>query len=98
MSRVEIEHRSKVYIVKINRPEARNAVDAETADLLEQAVSVFKRDGGLRVMVLTGVGDVSFCAGADLKSAVALNDKPQELAAFGNRRTDHRIDKNTCIE
>jgi len=76
MARVETEHRSKVYIVKINRPEARNAVDAETADLLEQAVSVFKRDGGLRVMVLTGAGDVSFCAGADLKSALGLARRP----------------------
>ena len=72
MAKVETECRDRTYIVRINRPEARNAVDAETAGLLEEAVTLFKTDEGLRVMVLTGAGEVSFCAGADLKSAREL--------------------------
>jgi len=75
MAKVETERRLQVLIVKINRPEAHNAVDAGTAGLLEAAVSEFKRDKGLRVMVLTGAGDVSFCAGADLKSAKGLAER-----------------------
>jgi enoyl-CoA hydratase len=75
MAKVETERRQQVFIVKINRPEARNAVDSETAGLLEAAVNEFKRDQGLRVMVLTGSGDVSFCAGADLKSARGLIER-----------------------
>lgn len=67
MPKVETERRGRIFIVSINRPGARNAVDAETADLLEAAVTIFKKDNGLRVMVLTGSGDISFCAGADLK-------------------------------
>ena len=66
MAKVETERRERIYIVRINRPEERNAVDAETAGLLEDAVTVFNEDMGLRVMVLTGAGEVSFCAGADL--------------------------------
>jgi len=72
MAKVETERRGRTYIVRINRPEARNAVDAETAGLLDEAVTLFKKDKGLRVMVLTGAGDVAFCAGADLKSAGGL--------------------------
>jgi enoyl-CoA hydratase len=75
MAKVEIERRRQVFIVRINRPEARNAVDGETAGLLEEAVNEFKRDQGLRVMVLTGAGGLSFCAGADLKSARGLIER-----------------------
>jgi enoyl-CoA hydratase len=75
VAKVEMERRQQVFIVSINRPEARNAVDAETAGMLEEAVNEFKRDKGLRVLVLTGSGDVSFCAGADLKSARGLVER-----------------------
>jgi len=75
MAKVETERRQQIFIVRINRPEARNAVDAETAGLLEAAVNEFKYDKELRVMVLTGWGDVSFCAGADLKSARGLMER-----------------------
>lgn len=72
MAKVETESRERIYIVRINRPEVRNAVDAETAGLLNESAEIFKKDDSLRVMVLTGVGEVSFCAGADLKSAEEL--------------------------
>lgn len=72
MAKVETERRDRVFIVRINRPGARNAVDGETAGLLDSAVESFKKDDGLRVMVLTGAGDVSFCAGADLKVPASL--------------------------
>jgi len=67
VAKVETERRGGILIVRINRPESRNAVDAETADLLEESATVFKKDSRLRVMVLTGAGDIAFCAGADLK-------------------------------
>ncbi len=75
MAKVETERQQQILVVRINRPEVRNAVDGETAGLLEAAVNEFKRDKGLRVMVLTGSGDVSFCAGADLKSAKGLIER-----------------------
>ena len=91
MVKVETERRDRIYVVRINRPEARNAVDAETAGLLDEAVTVFKRDNGLRVMVLTGAGDIAFCAGADLKSArgLALRKGSDESGPMGfSRVTD----------
>ena len=54
-------------IVRIDRPEVRNAVDGPTAALLADAFRRFDGDPDLAVAVLTGVGGC-FCAGADLKA------------------------------
>lgn len=64
---VLIEDRGPVRIVTINRPEARNAVDRPTADLLLHAFEEFDADDALRVAILTG-SEGAFCAGADLKA------------------------------
>lgn len=57
-----------VVLITMNRPEARNAVNAEmcrtVGALLEQADA----DPDVRAVVLTGAGDKAFCAGADLKA------------------------------
>lgn len=67
MAKVSIEHRDRVAIVTIERPERRNAVDGETAAALYEAFKAFDRDDGLDVAILQGRGGV-FCAGADLKA------------------------------
>ena len=57
-----------IAIVTIDRPEARNAVDPETAEKLFRAFVEFDRDETAKVAVLTGAGG-AFCAGFDLKHA-----------------------------
>ena len=61
-----------VTTIRINRPERRNAVDRETADLLREAFRGYETDESASVAVLTGT-DGHFCAGYDLKS---LADEP----------------------
>lgn len=56
-----------VYVVTINRPERRNAVDRDCADALVKAFEAFDADKDLSVAILTGNGG-EFCAGADLKA------------------------------
>lgn len=56
-----------VFVVTINRPERRNAVDRECAAALAAAFRAFDADGDLSVAILTGAGG-TFCAGADLKA------------------------------
>lgn len=51
----------------INRPEARNALNASVREGLFAGFRRFNADDGARVLVLTGAGDRAFCAGADLK-------------------------------
>ena len=62
------ERRGNVALITINRPEARNAVNGAVStavgDLLEQA----QNDADVWAVVITGAGDKSFCAGADLKA------------------------------
>lgn len=76
MAKVTTERRDRTWVVSINRPEVRNCVDGETAAGLFEAVEAFKADDALDVMVLTGAGDVAFCAGADLKNIGSLNARP----------------------
>ncbi|MBA2918054.1 crotonase/enoyl-CoA hydratase family protein [Sphingomonas sp. MAH-20] len=70
MSKVLLERRGHATVVTINRPERRNAVDAETASLLRTAFDAFDSDPDARVAVLTGAGG-SFCAGYDLHSVAS---------------------------
>lgn len=63
----------RVAVIRMMRPERRNAVDAATAKALADAFRVFDADAGLDVAVFTGANDV-FCAGADLK-ALASGDR-----------------------
>src|SRR5947209_13965486 len=69
MSKVLYEARDRVARVTINRPEARNAIDRETHELLWQAWERFRDDETVDVAILTGAGD-AFCAGADLKTFI----------------------------
>jgi enoyl-CoA hydratase len=72
MPKIESERKNRSVIVTINRPEVHNAVDAETAALLFEAVEAFRQDESLDVLILTGAGEASFCAGADLKDIDGL--------------------------
>ena len=65
---VHYERRGAAALVTIDRQERRNAVDGPTAELLHDAYERFVADDEARVLVLTGAGGVSFCAGADLKA------------------------------
>ena len=64
-------------MLTIDRPERRNAVDAETADGLLDGFRRFEADDEARVLVLTGAGPEAFCAGADLKAIAEVG--PDEL-------------------
>ncbi|MDQ3758125.1 MAG: crotonase/enoyl-CoA hydratase family protein [Actinomycetota bacterium] len=59
-----------VFVVTIDRPEVRNAVDRPTADALVAAFRAFEADDDLLVAVLTGAGG-AFCSGADLKGVAS---------------------------
>ncbi len=59
-------------VLTIDRQHARNAVDGPTALALGEAYQRFEHDQDARVLVLSGAGDISFCAGADLKNTASL--------------------------
>jgi enoyl-CoA hydratase len=65
---VRYERVGAAAVLTIDRPHRRNAVDGPTAERLRDGLNAFEADDEARVLVLTGAGDVSFCAGADLKA------------------------------
>lgn len=75
------ERRERVWVVTIDRPGVRNAIDRATAEALAQAFRDFEHDDALDLAVLTGAGR-HFCAGADLK-AVSAGTGPR-VAAGGD--------------
>jgi len=70
MGAVEVERRDRVGIIRLNRPEARNAVNKELATGVEAALDGFEADPEVQAVVITGNGK-TFCAGADLKLVAA---------------------------
>ncbi len=78
--RVSYERRGAAALLTIERPERRNAVDGETAELLGEHYRSFEADDEARVLVLTGAGDVAFCAGADLKALETLGPRLDDPA------------------
>jgi enoyl-CoA hydratase len=63
-------------VLTIDRPERRNAIDAAAAEAFRQGLKDFEADEEARVLILTGAGGISFCAGADLKAMDLEVDYP----------------------
>jgi enoyl-CoA hydratase len=62
------EQRGAVLVLRMNRPEARNALSPELMAALGAAFRRAEADPAVRCVVLTGTGDRAFCAGMDLKA------------------------------
>jgi enoyl-CoA hydratase len=77
---VRYERTGAAAVLTIDRPERRNAVDGPTAEKLAEGYRAFEADDEARVLVLTGGGDVAFCAGADLKAIDTLSTRITDRA------------------
>ncbi len=64
------ERQERLLLITINRPDQRNAVNADVANGIASALDELDADPGLSLGVLTGAGK-GFCAGMDLKAFVA---------------------------
>ncbi len=69
---IRTHEQDTILVVTIDRPEARNALNAAMREQLIGVWKNFRDDARLRVAVLIGAGDKSFCAGADLKEIGAF--------------------------
>jgi enoyl-CoA hydratase len=78
-----VERDGAVAVVTINRPKVLNALNSQTIDELEQAMLEMQRDNEVRAIVLTGAGDKSFVAGADINELARLS--PAEGQRHGRR-------------
>ena len=85
---VRVERADVVTTIVLDRPEARNAVDRDTALALADAFRAFEADAAARVAVLWGANG-TFCAGADLKATASgrtLRREPEGDGPMGPSR------------
>ena len=61
-----LERDGAVAVLTVNRPKVLNALNTQTLDELRRAILEVKRDDAVRVVILTGAGEKSFVAGADI--------------------------------
>jgi len=72
-----------VAIIKINRPEVLNALNRETMSELSTAIDIVGADDKIKVLIITGTGERSFCAGADIRYVVNIDPiEAEKYATF----------------
>ena len=80
------ERHGSTLVLRLNRPEAGNAIDRASAQELLAALQACQDDAGLRAVVITGTGTRFFCTGGDVKAYARL-ESPQALEqVFGLMR------------
>jgi enoyl-CoA hydratase/carnithine racemase len=76
------ERRGAVQILRINRPEARNALNPAVMRGLGEGLHHADTDAAVRAVVITGTGDRAFCAGMDLRAFADNEMDTGGLAAY----------------
>lgn len=86
MSPIALERHGHVALVRIDRPEKRNALNPEAFCRLDDAWTELAADDAVRAIIVTGTGDVAFSAGADLGSVMPLYSGTRAPADDWERR------------
>lgn len=76
-----MEVENEIAVVTINRPKALNALNSETISELNECLKAIEARDDIKVVILTGSGQKSFVAGADISEMV--NQNPAQGRAFG---------------
>ncbi|MGE0362018.1 MAG: enoyl-CoA hydratase-related protein [Vicinamibacterales bacterium] len=86
---LQVERDGAVAVVTLSRPKVLNALSVQTLAELGHAIDTLGNDGAIRAIILTGAGEKSFVAGADINElAVQTPAQGKEHAAAGQRVFD----------
>lgn len=83
MNNLKLEVENEIAVLTIDRPKALNALNSETLDELTEVLTEIEGRDDIKVVILTGYGEKSFVAGADI--AEMINFTAPEARAFGMR-------------
>ena len=96
LKNVILEKEGHLAIVTINRPKALNALNSETLKDLDTVLEDLEKDSNVYAVILTGAGEKSFVAGADIAEMKDLNEEQgKEFGILGNNvfRRLEKLDK-----
>ena len=72
-----------IAIIKINRPEVHNALNKDVISELSRAIDIVGIDDNIKVVIITGTGERSFCAGADIRYVINIDPiEAERYASF----------------
>ena len=83
MNNLTLDVENEVAVLTINRPKALNALNSETLEELTEVLTEIEGRDNIKVVILTGAGEKSFVAGADISEMI--NFTAPEARAFGIR-------------
>jgi 3-hydroxypropionyl-coenzyme A dehydratase len=93
MKHIQLEPRGEIAIIKINRPEALNAVNTDVIAELSRTIDIVGADDGTKAIIITGVGERSFCAGADIAYIVNIDPIKAEKYASSAQAVLNKIER-----
>jgi 3-hydroxypropionyl-coenzyme A dehydratase len=93
MKYVLLEPIGDIAIIKINRPEALNAMNVDVIWELSKTIDIVGVDDSIKTVIITGVGERSFCAGADISYMVNITPIDAEKYASSAQSVLNKIEK-----
>ena len=93
MKYIQLEPQDDIAILRINRPEALNAMNVDVISELSKMIDIVAVDDNIKAVVITGAGERSFCAGADISYMVNIDPMQAERYATSAQDVINRIDR-----
>ena len=93
MKYIQLEPQGDIAIVRINRPEALNAMNIDVISELSRTIDILAADDTIKVVIITGAGERSFCAGADISYMVNIEPMQAEKYATSAQGMINKIEK-----
>jgi 3-hydroxypropionyl-coenzyme A dehydratase len=93
MKYIQLEPQDDIAILRINRPEALNAMNVDVISELSKMIDIVAADDNIKAVVITGAGERSFCAGADISYMVNIDPMQAERYATSAQDVINRIDR-----
>jgi 3-hydroxypropionyl-coenzyme A dehydratase len=92
MKYIQLEPQEEIAIIRINRQEALNAMNIDVITELSKTIDIVGVDDGIRAIILTGAGERSFCAGADIGYMVSIDPIQAEKYASSAQAVLNKIE------
>src|SRR5215212_8945705 len=93
MKYIQLQPQGDIAVIRINRPEALNAMNVDVISELSRAIDIAGVDDGIKVVIITGAGERSFCAGADIAYMVNIDPMKAEKYASSAQAVLNKIEK-----